>query len=147
VSVEALEPGGISRSRFEHILRDGLVYSDNCDDDPTVRAQNMPLFADVGQVYTVTWQVEDDGPRTPSGGVNSAAVQQILRIVDTKPPIMLAPPAIVTETVTIPAQINMGHPGVFDLADLNPSVSHNACSQPGVTCPDGAPRFPPARQR
>lgn len=142
VRVEALEPGGISRSRFEHILRDGLVYSDNCDDDPTVRAQNMPLFADVGQVYTVTWQVEDDGPRTPSGGVNSASVQQILRIVDTKPPIMLAPPAIVTETVTIPAAINMGHPGVFDLADLNPSVNHNACSQPGVTCPDGTPRFP-----
>lgn len=142
VSIEAIEPGGISRLRFEHILRGGLTYSDNCDDDPFVSPKNMPLFADVGQVYTITWQVEDNGPRTPNGGRNRATVQQILRIVDTKPPIMLAPPAIVTETVTIPAAINIGHPGVFDLADLNPTVTNDACTQPGVTCPAGAPRFP-----
>jgi CSLREA domain-containing protein len=143
VSVEAIEPGGVSRVRFEHILRDGLVYSDNCDDNPTVTAINLPLFANVGEVYTITWKVEDDGPRTVNGGRNSASVQQILRVVDTKPPIMLAPPAIVTETVTIPAAINIGHPGVFDLADLDPTVSNDACVQPGVICPpDGLPEFP-----
>ena len=142
VEVEAIEPGGVSRRTYLGTLEKTITFSDNCDDTPQLIPQNAPNFAAVDNSYVITWEVRDRGPHGLEGGYNSRTLEQTLTVVDTKPPIILAPPPIVTETVTIPAPINMGHPAVFDLADLNPTVNHDACSQPGVVCVGNEVRFP-----
>ena len=145
-TVEALEPGGISRSRYLSILRQTLQVYDNCDENLRVYAANefnLPSFAPLGGTFTVEWVVEDDGPTTLNGGVNTDTTSQTFTVQDTLPPIILTPPDVVTETVFLPAAIDIGYPATFDLADLDPTVSHNACSRPGVVCePGGVIRFP-----
>lgn len=142
VTIEAIEPGGVSRLTYLPVLEQTITTSDNCDPYPRLRWSDAPEFARVNESYTITWEVRDSGPHGLSGGYNAATLQQTVTVVDTLAPTILAPPPIVTETATIPAPINLGHPAVFDLADLNPTVSHNGCSRPGVVCSGDEIRFP-----
>ncbi|HUM67212.1 MAG TPA: Ig-like domain-containing protein, partial [Chloroflexota bacterium] len=142
VTIEATEPGGVSRRTYLPVLQRTISVSDNCDPYPRLSSSNAPEFAHVNESYTITWEVRDRGPHNLQGGYNAATLPQTLTVVDTLAPTILAPPPIVTETATIPATINLGHPAVFDLADLNPTVSHNGCSRPGVVCTGDEIRFP-----
>lgn len=129
ITVEAIEPGGVSRLVLMNELRRGISHSDNCDTNPTLASSGAPEFAAVGASFSVTWTVRDDGPHGLSGGFNEATLVQAVTVADTKPPVILAPPSIVTETTTIPATIDLGYPAVFDLADLDPAISNDAPAQ------------------
>ncbi len=146
IGVEAIEPGGLSRRTYLGLLRRGLVVTDNCDATPTIYAGNessLPDFAPVGSTYTINWVAEDHGPYDLGGAHNQSAVfAQTFTVRDTLAPIILAPPDVVTETTTLPASIPLGYPATFDLADLSPTVSNNACTLPGVVCNNGETRFP-----
>jgi CSLREA domain-containing protein/uncharacterized repeat protein (TIGR01451 family) len=142
VTIEATEPGGVSRRAYLPVLERTITTSDNCDPNPRLSWSGAPEFARVNESYTITWEVRDRGPHGLHGGYNSTSLQQTVTVVDTLPPTILTPPPIVTETTTIPAPIHLGHPAVFDLADLNPAVSHNGCSRPGVVCTGDEIRFP-----
>ncbi|MCL4263755.1 MAG: CSLREA domain-containing protein [Anaerolineae bacterium] len=142
VTIEAIEPGGVARSTYLPVLQRTITVNDNCDPNPRLSWSDAPEFARVNESYTITWEVRDRGPHGLSGGTNATTLQQTVTVVDTLAPTILAPPPIVTETATIPAPLNLGHPAVFDLADLNPAVSHNGCSRPGVTCVGDEIRFP-----
>ena len=146
VQIEAIEPGGVSQRTYLYLLRRTLSVSDNCDAAPDVfpeEAGALPDFVAVGGGDTVTWYAEDNGPQDLSGAPNrSQPLTQQFVVADTLAPIIVPPPDIVTETTSLPAAVNLGHPGTFDLADLNPTVSHNACSLPGVICESDVIRFP-----
>lgn len=143
--VQALDPGGISRSKYLGLLRSTLSASDNCDPNPDVYAANeysLPDFAPLGSTHIIQWAATDRGPRSLNGENNTTTRNQTFTVVDTLAPIILAPPDIVTETLTLPALLNPGNPATFDLADLDPSISHNACTRPGVVCAGDEIRFP-----
>ena len=142
VTVEAIEPGGVTRRTLLSALRPTITFGDNCDENPTLTPTGEPEFAAVGDTFDVTWTVRDDGPHGLSGGYNERSLVQTVAITDTKPPIVLAPPSIVTETHALPAPILQGNPAVFDLADLNPTVTHDALAQPGVVAGPDGPEFP-----
>ena len=129
VTVEATEPGGISRRNFFSTLQQTIHASDACDPSPTVAPVGLPQFIPVGQQVTFNWQVSDHGPASANGGLNTFTTAQTIRVVDTKPPVIVAPPSIVTETLTIPASLNLGQPQVFDLVDMEPQVSNDAPAQ------------------
>jgi CSLREA domain-containing protein len=144
-TVEALDPGGISQQKYLSLLRRTLTVSDNCDPSPDVVAQagpDLPNFAALGGTYTIHWVASDNGPRDLNGGKNTTTIDQTFTVADTLPPVILAPPDIVTETVSLPAAIDPGFPATFDLADLQPTIDNNACSQPGVVCAGNEIRFP-----
>jgi len=145
-SVEAIEPDGVSRQTYLSLLLRMVLATDNCDAAPVIIADNessLPTFAAVGSSYTVNRVAEDRGPKDLSGARNrSAPLQQTFTVRDTLLPLVLAPPDIVMETTSLPAVIELGHAATFDLADLNPTVSHNACSLAGVVCNGAEVRFP-----
>lgn len=147
IAVEAVQPGGVSQDTYLYFLKRTLTVSDDCDAQPDVSPANsssLPIFAPVGASYVVEWIAKDNGPLDLNGGTNSSALlSQTFIVQDSLAPIILAPPDIVTETANLPALIDLGNPATFDLADLNPSISSNACTRPGVTCdPDGSLHFP-----
>ena len=147
VPVEAVKPGGVDRETALYNLQRTLSATDNCDPKPMISANNhysLPSFIPVGSTATVDWVASDHGPKNLSGGVNTSAVlHQTFIVTDTLAPILQAPPDIVTETASTPAVINLGNPATFNLADLNPIVTNNACSRPNVTCDlDGTRHFP-----
>jgi CSLREA domain-containing protein len=136
VTIEANLPGGARRTSSSA----DVAATDNCG-DPIVDV-HAPVFWPVGQTIDVEFVARDFGPRNRSGGNNSSSVHQSVIVQDTQPPILVAPPSVVTETTTLPATIHLGQPLVFDVADLNPTITENALSQPGVSNgPDGL-QFP-----
>jgi len=146
VQIEAVEPGGVSQQTYLYLMKRTLTASDNCDASPDVFPNdpiNLPDFVAVGDGGSVTWYAEDNGPQGLSGTRNlSQPVTQQFVVADTLAPIIVPPPDVVTETTSLPAPVELGHPGTFDLADLNPTVSHNACTLPGVICDGDTIRFP-----
>jgi CSLREA domain-containing protein len=142
VAVEAIEPGGVTRRTLLSAIRPTITFGDNCDVRPTLTPAGVPDFAPVGDSFEITWTVRDHGPHDLNGGYNENSLVQTVTIADTKPPIVLAPPSIVTETATLPAAVALGQPAVFDLADLKPAVSNDALLQPGVVAGPDGPRFP-----
>lgn len=145
VQLEATEPGGLSRQTYLYHLQRNLTVSDNCDAAPKLIAENadLPEFVAIGDGGSVTWVAEDQGPRDFDGAVNrSQPLVQTFVLTDTLAPIVMPPPDVVTETTDLPASLRLRHPATFDLADLNPRVSHNACTLAGVVCSGDEVRFP-----
>jgi len=134
VTVEATEPGGISRLAFLPALQRNVSATDNCDTHVQITASGLPTFVPVDSTYTVTWHAFDHGPNA-NFERNETTAQQVIHVVDTKPPEIVPPPSIVTETVNLPAHLSLGQPQVFDLVDMNPQVSNDAPAQfpAGVT--------------
>lgn len=128
VTVEALEPGGISANKHVFTLQNALTVRDNCDKTPTLR-YNTPSFWPLGAENTITWTATDNGAVDASGGVNETQAVQRVSVVDTKPPILVAPPPVIMEATGSAIDVPLGAPQVFDVADLRPTVSNNAPAQ------------------
>ncbi len=124
VTVEALEPGGISSGKHIGTLREALIVNDDCDLDPQL-TYSTPSFWPLGEVNEIVWTATDDGAKDENGGRNSTQATQQIRVVDTKPPILVAPPPVIMEG-TGPMDVPLGQPQVFDVADLRTTVSYSA---------------------
>lgn len=133
VTVEALEPGGVSSGNHMNALMQQLTVTDDCDPTPQL-TYNTPAFwplslqADGSSIASqITWTASDNGAAGPTGGVNSSSVTQQVTVVDTKPPILVAPPPVVMEaTASDVMTVALGSPQVFDVADLRTSISNDA---------------------
>ncbi len=132
VQIEADEPGGVSRRRYEDILKRMYQVSDPCGRPTTFRASypSEPLrsFWPVStqaqsQSFEITWTAADPGPNL-DGVANETLVTMQVEVVDIRPPTIVAPPDIVE--VTQGQVTELGQPLVFDFVDLNPSISNNA---------------------
>ncbi|MEZ4619992.1 MAG: hypothetical protein R2867_31435 [Caldilineaceae bacterium] len=128
VTVEALEPGGISANKHISTLQAALTIRDNCDQTPQLR-YFTPSFWPLGAENTVTWTASDNGAKDATGGVNETQAIQRVSVVDTKPPILVAPPPVIMEATGSAIDVPLGAPQVFDVADLRPTVSNNAPAQ------------------
>ncbi|MBV7334335.1 hypothetical protein KFU94_40090 [Chloroflexi bacterium TSY] len=99
IQVEALEPGGITSGRHIHKLMELIVVTDDCDLDPTLRYSTprfwpLSLQEDGSSIPSeIIWRAEDNGAATATGGRNKTEATQQVMVVDTKPPIVVAPPA------------------------------------------------------
>ena len=132
IEVEALEPGGVSSGKHLNNLRNLLNVNDNCDPDPDMRsltARFWPLsLQENGDSIPsdIEWTASDKGAASATGGVNSTSVTQQVRVVDTKPPILVAPPPVIMEIeASETMNVSLGMPEVFDVADLRPTISND----------------------
>lgn len=135
VTVEALEPGGVSAHQHIGALRNQITASDDCDLDPTL-LWSTPAFwplskqADGSSIPSeITWIARDNGAKDATGGYNQAQVTQQVTVVDTKPPILVAPPPVIMEATGSAIDVPLGMPQVFDVADLRPTITNNAPAQ------------------
>lgn len=146
VQVEAFLPGGASSAGQVQKLMATLVVSDDCDQQPSLTYSTpsfWPLQVDADgnplPSSTIIWKASDNGAASPSGGVNTTAVTQTVTVVDTLPPILLAPPPVIMEA-DAPVEVPLGQPQVFDVADLRPSVAYDAPgTSPGAQWPIFSP--------
>jgi PKD repeat protein len=92
------------------------IVSDNEDPNPVV-SNNAPAAFDVGTT-TVIWTATD-----ASG--NSATATQTVTVNDTTAPTITAPADVSVES-SDPIAVALGTPTVSDLADPNPTVTHDA---------------------
>jgi hypothetical protein len=132
VTIQADEIGGVSRRRYENILRSFLEVSDACDRPTTLQVsfetEGLSSFwpittATQDNSHFATWTARDPGPNA-DGVPNETITTMRIEVVDLQPPIIIPPPDIVeidSQQVT-----DLGQPAVFDLVDLNPQVSHDA---------------------
>ncbi|MEE4637942.1 MAG: hypothetical protein V2J42_04320, partial [Wenzhouxiangella sp.] len=132
VTIEADEVGGVSRRRYENILRSFLNVTDACDRDttlgvsfpnPELRAF-WPVSTDTeDNAFFVTWTARDPGPNL-AGDPNETATTMRIEVLDRQPPTLVPPPDIVEIDST---QVSdLGQPALFDLVDLSPQVSNDA---------------------
>ncbi|TVQ33744.1 MAG: hypothetical protein EA370_11545, partial [Wenzhouxiangella sp.] len=132
VTIQADEVGGVSRRRYETILRSFLDVYDACErpttleitfPDPALRSF-WPISTDSeDNSFEVTWTARDPGPNA-DGVPNETITTMHIDVVDLMPPTLIPPPDIVEiDSVEV---TDLGQPAVFDLVDLNPQVSHNA---------------------
>ncbi len=123
---EATTLGGeLARRHFDE-LRELLVYSDECDRPVTLEAEPIGTrFWPLGQTTTMQWCATDPGPTSVRGGRNRACTDIHVRVEDTLPPLLL-PPASKTVIANSAQALNIGTPGVFDLADPDVIVTSNA---------------------
>ena len=136
VTVEALEPGGVSSGSHIARLQQQLNITDDCAQSPKVSA-NTPRFwplslqEDGSSIASeIQWTASDNGAAGPTGGVNSTTVSQQVTVVDTKPPILVAPPPVIMEaTASDVMTVSLGMAQVFDVADLRTTVSNDAPAQ------------------
>ncbi len=103
VTVEALEPGGVSSGNHINALKQRLNITDDCDPSPEL-TYNTPTFwplslqADGSTIPSeITWTASDNGAAGPTGGVNQTVATQQVTVADTKPPILVAPPPVIME--------------------------------------------------
>ncbi|MEZ4869994.1 MAG: choice-of-anchor Q domain-containing protein [Caldilineaceae bacterium] len=135
ITVEALEPGGVSANQHINALKDKITVSDDCDLDPTLLWSTpafwpLSLQADGSSVPSeITWIAQDNGAVDVNGGRNETRVTQQVTVVDTKPPILVAPPPVIMEATGSAINPPLGSPQVFDVADLRPTITNNAPAQ------------------
>ncbi|MCH8478034.1 MAG: hypothetical protein LAT56_08825, partial [Wenzhouxiangella sp.] len=132
VTIQADEIGGVSRSRYEDILRSFLDVEEACNRpttlDITYPTEGLRSFWPIStdsedNSFEVTWTARDPGPNA-DGLPNETTTTMQIEVVDLMPPTLIPPPDIVEiDSVEV---TDLGQPAVFDLVDLNPQVSHNA---------------------
>lgn len=140
ITVEALEPGGVTAGRHMVDLTAALTVTDDCDPQPSLTS-NTPRFwplslqEDGSSIPSeITWTARDKGAaREPLGARNETQVVQRVSVVDTMPPILVAPPPVIREA-SGPITVSLGMAQVFDVADLRPTIGNDAPAQfaPGV---------------
>lgn len=132
VTVEALEPGGVSSRNHLSMLRDQITVSDDCDLDPDLFSSTsafwpLSLQEDGSSVPSaITWTAQDNGAVDVNGGRNEEQVTQQVTVVDTKPPILVAPPPVIMEATGSAIDVPLGMAQVFDVADLRPTITNDA---------------------
>ena len=128
--LEATDFGGTRRARVIDNLRATVEpgVSDECGRQP-ILSDNAPSILPIGETI-VTWTATDLGPNHPDDLQDFApTATQTIIVKDTQAPLLLAPPDWVIEDsgpTVDPAGINLGVPGVIDLADPEPSVTNDA---------------------
>ena len=132
VVVEALEPGGVSSRNHLNTLRENITVSDDCDLDPTLFSSTsafwpLSLQEDGSSIPSeITWTAQDNGAVDVNGGRNETQVTQQVTVVDTKPPILVAPPPVIMEATGSAIDVPLGRAQAFDVADLRPTISNDA---------------------
>jgi len=135
VTVEALEPGGVSSRNHLATLRDQITVADDCDLDPTLFSATpafwpLSLQADGSSIPAeIVWTAQDNGAVDANGGRNETQVTQQVTVVDTKPPILVAPPPVIMEATGSAIEVPLGRAQAFDVADLRPTITNNAPEQ------------------
>ena len=126
VTIEATDFGGSYYSRNSDALFDTIIAYDPCGRDYSV-TNDAPFLLPLGET-TLNWTVRDRGPNE-SFESNFDTLQQLIRVEDTQPPIMITPPGKVLEVAGSGKDVDdilLGFPRVVDLADSNPSISNDA---------------------
>jgi predicted outer membrane repeat protein len=132
VTIQADEIGGVSRRRYESILRSFLQVSDACDRPTTLQVsfetEGLSSFwpittATQDNSHIATWTARDPGPNA-DGVPNETITTMRIEVVDLQPPTIIPPPDIVE--IDSAQVTDLGQPAVFDLVDINPQVSHDA---------------------
>ncbi len=132
VTIQADEFGGVSRRRYENILRSFLNVSDACNrpttlgitfPDPALQSFWKVSTDAEDNSFEVTWTARDPGPNS-AGVPNETTTTMHINVLDLQPPTIVPPPDIVEIDST--QVTDLGQPAVFDLVDLNPEVSHDA---------------------
>ncbi len=144
IEFEGLEPGGASiKTQFDR-LRPLITISDKCRTEFELELRRPTNFWPAGEVSDAVWTVLDPGPNM-QGERNSASVTQRVRVVDTLPPEVLAPPSQVTEIPGGQATqyVQIGAPRTFDFVDLDPTITATFIPSAGVVQVDGGYEFPP----
>lgn len=131
--VEANSPGGEYSRNHIVPLHESFVVQENCDNPVRFPFPPSQFFwplntdrdnpnPDPQDDIFLTFEASDYGPATDSGGVNTDSDEVWIRVVDTRPPEVIAPPDIVLLASTGPVAIDPGVAQVFDVADLEPQV-------------------------
>ncbi len=132
VTIEADEVGGVSRARYESILRSFLQVSDACDRDTTLRPtfpnDDLRTFWPVSSAsednsFDILWTATDPGPNL-AGDQNETVTSMRIEVLDRQPPTLVPPPDIVE--IEVSQVSDLGQPALFDLVDLDPQVSNDA---------------------
>ncbi|MEZ4619995.1 MAG: hypothetical protein R2867_31450 [Caldilineaceae bacterium] len=135
VTVEALEPGGVSSRNHLNTLRETITVSDDCDLDPTLFSSTpafwpLSLQEDGSSIPSeIIWTAQDNGAVDVNGGRNETKVTQQVTVVDTKPPILASPPPVIMEATGSAIDVPLGRFQAFDVADLRPTITNNAPAQ------------------
>lgn len=132
VTIEADEAGGVSRLRYEPLLRSMYALADACGRrvsfSPSYPDQALRSFWPVSttaqsNAFDITWTASDDGPNLALQR-NEVTTTMRVEVVDTRPPVIVPPDDIVE--VDTGAVGTLGQPLVFDFVDLNPVVTNDA---------------------
>lgn len=116
-----------------------LAAEDECQGERRALVPQRISAADrsywaVGDSSTFQWQVADDGPNMAGQSNLSNIVEQNFVLRDTKPPALIAPPSLVLEipVTSVGAEVSLGSPRVFDLADLTPDIGNDVNNDPSA---------------
>jgi hypothetical protein len=132
VTIEADEVGGVSRRRYEDVLRGFLQLDDACGRSTSLRAafptealrSFWPVSTDTqDNSFEVTWTARDPGPNL-AGNPNETVTTMRIEVLDRQPPTLIPPPDIVE--IDSAQVTDLGQPALFDLVDLAPQVSNDA---------------------
>lgn len=132
VTIEADEAGGVSRRRYEPLLRSMYALADACGRDVAFSAsypdEALRSFWPVSTMaqsnaFEITWTARDDGPNLALQR-NEVTTTMRVEVVDTRPPVIVPPDDIVE--VDTGSVSELGQPLVFDFVDLNPTVTNDA---------------------
>lgn len=131
--IEANSPGGEYSRNHVVPIRDSYVVEENCNNPvefpfppsqffwPLNPDRDNPV-PDPDKDIFLTFEVSDQGPTSGAGGVNTTTDEVWIRVVDTRPPEVIAPPDVVMLANSGPVTVDPGIAQVFDVADLEPVV-------------------------
>lgn len=130
---EAVDIGGTSFDSLNvdtnlsngDVLRQGFTAHDNCDGEVELIAEKG--FWPLNEISTHVWRALDNGPNLDDER-NETTFTQTIDVVDTLPPIMVAPPDLAIEDtdsdgLVFMRRLTLGVPMIFDLGDPDIEVS------------------------
>lgn len=132
VTIEADEAGGVSRLRYEPLLRSMYALADACGrnvsfsasyPDEALRSFWPVSMSGQSNAFEITWTARDPGPNLALQQ-NEVTTTMRVEVVDTRPPVIVPPDDIVEVDTGSVSQL--GQPLVFDFVDLNPVVTNDA---------------------
>ncbi|MEM8984462.1 MAG: hypothetical protein AAGC71_15630, partial [Pseudomonadota bacterium] len=124
---EANMLGGERGNRHFDELRELLQVRDNCNLPVILDAEPRgSRFWPVNQTTTLQWCARDFGPTSAAGGRNESCVDINVQVEDTRPPILLTPPAVSLISTAATNSVNIGWAGVFDVADPDVRIENDA---------------------
>ncbi|MEO1574376.1 MAG: hypothetical protein AAFU65_05380, partial [Pseudomonadota bacterium] len=124
ITVEATQVGGEFLRNHIGTLEDAITATDACG-RPVTLSYSAPPFLPLGQSTTIHWTGRDPGPNL-QGQRNVTTLTQQIVVQDTLPPILNTPPGRVVESAAATTPVALGNAAVFDLADVNVSVTNDA---------------------
>ncbi len=129
--VEATSPRGVEREFIAPLLENTLIADDACGRGPLVTTSstdNVGSLWPIDTDITVTWKATDAGPSNIDMDRRSVTRDMIVKVRDTKPPIILAPPNRVFPVTPggSTGLVSPGIPRVFDVADFSVNVTNDA---------------------